>query len=461
LILQGSIQSALRVSRKIDRSLGKELKRANVVTAADLVDRISAFRFTAEASARDVEFFFDDAILLLESGDDSQRWRALERLATGFWSANHYRRWPSIQSLDLRAKLLKTLNIIVALRPLDEWITRFFHFCNDSEEQLVVIRQWLSQLPVRFPDSKAHRDAELIARLELGMFPYQTWNDAIAFIQPCIDSYNDHVRASAAGALARLQLEDVSGMPSFTKLMNQVAEWELERPGVAGPFWSEAELVCRGDCTRDQVIEWILTILEQRKGDEPCISAYDSLDFHAHKELAGSPQSIRRLMRCGREDIAAMAAADASRYIEGMREILEEIAGSSNYLNSRICSWSLAYIYRVAHPEALRRGFVRRDVREEGEVLLVFSPAHPDAYAATVYPPGSQSDGGVATYFDEDQSWQWIRRLTGSECGERKPGYADDAQSNYETGGTLVTLYGDRHEHLWSRVWVNWPKSKW
>lgn len=426
-----------------------------MVTAHDLVERISAFRFTAEVSALDVESFFDDAIVLLETGDQSQRWRALERLTIGFWSVHHYRRWPSIEALDLRAKLLKTLNIIVTLRPLDEWITRFFHFCSDSEEQLVVIGQWLGELPARFPDSKAHRDAELIARLELQMFPSQTWSDAIAFLQPCIDSYNDHVRAAAAGAIARLQVEDVAGMPSFTKLMKQVGAWEIERPGVAGPFWSESELVCRGDCTREQVIEWILTILEQRKGDEPCISAYDSIDFHAHKELAGSPPAIRRLMRCGREDIAAMAAADASRPIEGMRAILEEIAGSTNHLNSRICSWSLAYIYRYAHPEALRRGFVRREARGEGEVFLVFSPAHPDAYAATVYPPAQSN------HFNDAEAWDWICRLTGSDCSQRKLGYCDDTQSNFETAGTLATLYGDRYEHLWSRVWVNWPKSKW
>ena len=101
--------------------------------------------------------------------------------------------------------------------------------------------------------------------------------------------------------------------PPLPAMAETMAEIDIARPGVAGPFLAALyfDLECWHAAGAPDPAQWVLAILERRRAPEPdTLPVSVGIDFLAH-ELCVTPDHLRRLVTIGRRDIAQEAAADA------------------------------------------------------------------------------------------------------------------------------------------------------
>jgi hypothetical protein len=242
-------------------------------------------------------------------------------------------------------------------------------------------------------------------------------------------------------------------LPTNDEMLEQIMKWEIERPGIAGPFWSQFDFSYNADDhdNKTDIEQWMLTMIAQRKGEEPNLECYNGIDFHAHEVLSGNPTAIRKLIELGAEEIAAMAATEIDEPIDAMREILIDLGFSKNEMVRRICCWHLAYNYRFLHEQAKLHNLVRVEETRSAELFFVFDEAQTVPYAATIYPKRSA--------FNDHRAHKWLTKLTASE--DKFPGrdiYETPQQLSFEFGARRVTLYGDTTKRKWNRIWIKWPR---
>jgi hypothetical protein len=252
-------------------------------------------------------------------------------------------------------------------------------------------------------------EAALTIRVRLGAFG-DDWKSASPHLTDLLDHSSIQVRACAAVALGELITGDSIEHAGLGELLRDIHDKEIERPGIAGPFYG---VICYhldefpGD-GQALIKSWMLSILESRKVPEPPFLGFhfNGIDFHAHELFAGDPDGIRELMRVGRTDIAVAAAGDTNGLVEGMEDVLIELGNSNDAEVCRCASWHLTYHYRILHPHGQKRGFVSTIPLSGGEELFLNghpeSPHHP--YAAILYPPAGRP-------FTSDEARQWIDRL--------------------------------------------------
>jgi hypothetical protein len=422
----------------------------------EIREQIRAFRFDS-AEPKDWDLFFDLAVQLLDCKDRLAKGDAINRIYVGLRAEQRkdYRREHFVP-LPTEKRLPPILHAFAKQTDDFEFcIANFAHSVDlDSKpESRAIFESWLEDIAdvQRYPH--IHPDSILVGKLESGSYPKSDWEKAKNFLVPCLSSENAAVRASAAGALGKLYDEDIANLPPLLQMMKQVKAWDIEKPGVAGPFWTaiqfQFELEKTESASDFDITKWMLDILENRKGEEPRFYCYNGIDFHAHEVMSADLPAIRKLIEIKKEEIAAMAATEIDEPIEGMRELLIELGNSSNDQVCRTCCWHLAYNYKYLHPKGKDRDFVALEARIEGDVFLVLSNDK-IPYAATVYPKGDTMDDSTAML--------WIDRLVPS-LGRlpAKQTYQSKNHVTYDFGSTLATFYGDPEGKVWKRIWVKYP----
>ena len=442
-------------------------------TFSVMKERIDKFDLSRAHTPEEWQRYFDDGISVLDHVDYEMQEYALERIQKGIWSENsqHFDQDDfTVAAAALR--LQPVLEAILQQQEKERCLIRFTMWSLFSEEQKEFLSQWMNQAEA---DGIISEVAAAMARIQAELYPKEDWNLAKSFLEPFFDHPNDLLRAASGAAFGAMYLDGVDNLPLLDKVMQEVKEREIARPGFAGAFLGQLRMdsVAIAEIEEGGVnlSDWILEIIAKRSTDEPCVPCYNGIDFHAHEILRANPEAVRLLIDSGAESVAAMAATEEDRCIDGMQAHLEELALSADEFVSRICCWHLSGQYRFLHPEGERRGYVQLEEREDVDIFLVFNPEELEdrPYAATIYPKESSLTGQA--FLTDRVAWKWIDRLVPPELRAPmkdndwpyKTPQIDSDSAMYVYGVSVVDLFGDTETKKWSHVWVKWPlrSSEW
>ena len=237
-------------------------------------ERIDKFSLSRIHTPQEWQVFFEDGILLLDHPDEQTKYHAIERMQKAIWSENnqHYRQ-PDIAPVAADRRLLPILSAISTLG--DEWeqyLLRFTMWSSLSDEQKGVLSEWLAAKEV---ERIVTADTVSTAKIQAELYPANDWNEAKLFLEPLFNHRSDLLRAAAANAFGELYLNGAENLPPLDEVMEQVKQWEIERPGFAGPFIGQLLM----DFGQDGAIagsgvkltDWILEVIAKRRSDEPCV----------------------------------------------------------------------------------------------------------------------------------------------------------------------------------------------
>ena len=287
----------------------------------------------------------------------------------------------------------------------------------------------------------------------------------------CLDHGDDMVRAYAARALGnRYSDSSAEPSPSLRDFLTVLTAKELERPGIAGPFFSNwysglamDDFILRAGV---EVEDWFCTILAGRKHPEPdTLPCSNGIDFFAHEIFGGRAGYVRKLLDMGHRELALDAATEVDERIEDLEPILLELGDAAEPEICRRASWHLAYHYRRLHA-AGGRG-IRCSARLAERRRLFINLTEPAdgpryAYSATIVPRGSET-------FDEAAGAAALEAvLPHSMRGDLQPyGIPGDggepslyifgrsASARYACGA-LVQFRGDPEAKRWDSIRVIW-----
>lgn len=327
-----------------------------------------------------------------------------------------------------------------------------------------IVEEWIAALAAGSALELSARIAYLDGRA--------AWERPGESLVGCLDHSDDMVRAYAARALGNRycnsQAQLAPPLPEFVSLLTAK---EIERPGVAGPFFSNWYGFGMQDFAERagvQVEDWLCTILCQRQRPEPeTLPCSNGIDFFAHEIFGGRPGYVRRLLDMGHCELALEAATEVDHEIEDMGPILVELGNSAEAEICRRACWHLAYHYRRLHPAGEARGFVVRQALGPGVDLFINFVQPPEgrryAYAATIYPPpGETFDEATAaatlgTVLPPSLRGDLLPFGVPGDGGE--PGlYTFDghgANARYACGA-LVEFRGDVDTKRWNSIRVIW-----
>ena len=332
----------------------------------------------------------------------------------------------------------------------------------DCEPQAIV-EEWIAVLAGGSPLELAARIAYLDGRA-----PWQPPGESLV---GCLDHADDMVRAYAARALGRRYCDSKVQLPQpLPEFVGLLTAKEIERPGIAGPFFSNwygfgmADFVERAGV---QVEDWFCTILAQRRYPEPdTLPCSNGIDFFAHEVFGGRAGYVRRLLEMGQRELALEAATEIDDRVEDMKPILVELGYSADSEICRRASWHLAYHYRRLHPAGEARGFVARRALPGGAELFI-NLTDPQAgpyyaYSATIVPPiGQTFDDATAVAMLEivlPQSMRGELLPYGLPGDGGQPGLyeLDQTVSARYACGALVQFRGDVDTRFWDSIRVIW-----
>lgn len=430
-----------------------------------------------KVSGKEWDTVFESLLELLGANDPEIVDAALERTATAIWAEKYIPNQDPATGRDMSR--IRLAAVLARLEQRADVVDRVLGFASragsmaDDDEFQTDFLKWVDSFQPP-PDAAGEWDnATLTIRMKLGAFG-DDWETASPHLTDLLDHSALQVRAGAAAALGELITDETIEHARLGELMRDIHDREIERPGLAGPFYGAIchqldELPGSG---RALVKAWMLSILENRKAPEPPLPGFHfiGIDFHAHELFAEDPAGVRELIRIGRIDIAVAAAGDRNEIISGMRDVLIELGNSDDAEVCRLASWHLAYNYRTLHPRGQERGFVSTIPLSGGEALFLNghpeSPRHP--YAAILYPPAGRP-------FTSDETRQWIDRLlpsdirgpAGSFYPEGWPGQTlDGGQVSGDrvhfrwACGAVGSLKGDVPARLWDSFTIIWHGEK-
>lgn len=385
------------------------------------------------------------------------------------------------QTAEDRARQVarRTAELLPALAPLVRSGAMSLLRCTDhvveveslaDVEPQEIYREWIAS----FEDDPALALAARIAYLDAR----GPWESAGESLLGCLDHADDMVRAYAARALGQRYLNEATELtPPLPEMVAMLTAREIERPGIAGPFFSNWYAFGIEDFERHSGVEvedWFCTILANRRHSEPdTLPCSNGIDFFAHEVFGGRPGYVRRLLDMGHEELALQAATEVDERIDGMEPLLVELADRDDAEVCRLAAWHLAYNYRCLHPAGERRGFVgKRSLDAAADLFINLSPRPDggnDAYAAVLYPPpGETFDAAAAAACLErvlPESMRGEILPYGIPGDDGKPGlyiHGRSANARYRCGA-LVELRGDVAAQRWERIRILWhgPPGAW
>jgi hypothetical protein len=353
---------------------------------------------------------YRESIQLLENPNPQTRASTWERLKKALRSeSDRIRNDAEATDLQLIPRFQSILEAIATLIPTRiELLEEFWGEFGDAynrEPYSSLILPWLNQLASTEIGKNQLSDRILAAKILFGGCG-ANWTEAGTALLAALDHQDLTVRACASDRIGRfclqafLKREDLwewmededaykrdreatIGIPTFASLQDLIRTKEIERPGVAGPFFQKTHTLLDSR-------NWLLDVLAQSPHPEPYIRNFSiNLAFEAHERFSKDPDAIRRLIDMGRTDIAVMAATDESLKIPEIEPLLIEIGHSNDLEIARLAAWHLAYHYHHLHPQGAELEYVELVSHlTEIDLFLLFSRREPleSPYAAVIYP---------------------------------------------------------------------------
>lgn len=284
------------------------------------------------------------------------------------------------------------------------------------------------------------------------------WKEAQLNLLAALDHPHPSVRACAAQKIGEFYQYGDPDMPPINEMMQLIKDKEIERPGIAEPFFDpicfDFKNIQQSYETQIDVCQWILDILENRKSSKPKLKLKYfgvSIDFQAHELLSNNPSHIQHLIKIGRFDIAVLAATDRERKIEALEHILMDLGNHNEPEIVRLASWHLAYYYHRLHPKGEEMNFVKLiSELADIDVFLNFSSDSKPPYAAIIY---SKDDNKL---MNNQTAWTWINKLfPESVRGKVVPNTwdnEDEVTYQYECG--YIQFRGSVERKEWESVTI-------
>jgi len=271
-----------------------------------------------------------------------------------------------------------------------------------------------------------------------------------------LDDESDYVRACAAKRLGDWCNETTT--PTATSLFDLVGAKDIQRPGVAGPFWSGRAF---RHCGKPDPSEWMLDILAKRVSSEPANLPFNGIDFHLHELCDSSPECVELMLRLGHKELALETALEQLAAVSGMRPILVRFGDDPDPNVAVRAIQHLAMYYCVLHARAAEFHVTRMlnwDTRAIAFKLQVGADPHA-SLVNVLYPREGSS-------FTDDDAWSLINRVVDStRRGPLLPHElaSDDAPAPYRVGSQLlfrfdragIELQGDVDAKLWTRLEIH------
>lgn len=274
---------------------------------------------------------------------------AIERLMTAvFWS--EFWRGPQHATRDEAAKarlawLLSEIERAHAIHP--DIIPRFLvglRYQGDDEPYTTPLLAWLDSLDGKQSHSI---DAGLLQGTRLMVSRNsKTLRTDLTQHMALLDHPSDYVRGCAAYLLGNVCDEETE--PDKNTLFHIVGAKERARPGIAGPFWSPQHTAL--DAAEWQhVTQWMLDLLEQRKGAPPWLPfmPFNDIEFHLHELCCRSPEHKWRILRGGHAALALMTATEIAGRVEGVEPVLRSLAEHTDPRIAAAASRHLAAHYET------------------------------------------------------------------------------------------------------------------
>lgn len=358
---------------------------------------------------------------------------------------------------QVRASQVSLLSCVDDLRHVEELV-------EVAPQQ--VARSWIDELAGDSPVGLAARIAYLDGRT--------TWGSGasdVASLLAHLDHDDAMVRAYASRSLGRRYCEgEAETLPPLPELLASLTEREVERPGVAGPFfsnWYDHGIAEFGALAAVDVEEWVCTILARRRQPEPdLLPCSNGIDFFAHELFGGQAGYVRRLLDMGHERLAVEAATEVDERIDELAPLLVELGDRADDEVCRLASWYLASHFRRLHPAGEARGFVSARALDRGAEVFVNLSRLPDggsyAYAAALFPaPGEVFDeerarGLVESVLPAPLRGELVTFGMPGDGGE--PGhyvYGRTASARY-SGGAMIQYRGDPLAKRWEWIRIVW-----
>jgi hypothetical protein len=271
-----------------------------------------------------------------------------------------------------------------------------------------------------------------------------------------VDDESDYVRACAAKRLG--DWCDETTTPTATSLFDLVGAKDIQRPGVAGPFWSGHQYK---HCGKPVPAEWMLDILAKRLNSEPANLPFNGIDFHLHELCDSSPESVELILRLGHKELALETALERGAAVSGMRPILVRFGDDPDPNVAVRAIQHLAIYYCVLHARAAEF-HVNRLLNWDTRAIAFKLQVGEDPHARRVnvlYPREGSS-------FTDDDAWALINRVVDpTRRGPLLPHElaSDDAPAPYRLGSQLlfrfgranIELQGDVDAKLWTRLEIH------
>jgi hypothetical protein len=400
----------------------------------------------------------------LLNADQSIRKQALERLGMGvLWAESASLRWGKEDGVayahDSLARLAWLLREVEAAHDVHPDIIPAFlgdlRYKGHDEPFRSALVAWLGRMrdapPPGVDAGVVEGTLVLMRRLDA-----DDADDMTAFTE-LLDHPHGYVRACAARKLG-----DVVSGPEAAPMFALIAEKELPRPGVAGPFWTEWHGM-RDDVPVDPV-DWMMDLLERRQGAPPADLPFNDIAFYLHELCDHSPETVERMMRGGHLGLAVMTATETHGVVPGMEPLLMQLADRAEPELAGPAQFHLACHYRILHP-GVADGAIRRwrDWSPEADLFSFHWGEQRLLWFIVVYP---REDGGA---LDDASAWSLIDRLLPphlrGELARHHLDWPNDGEPRaFRIGGALswcfasgahLSLSGDPDAKAWTRIEIN------
>lgn len=414
--------------------------------------------------AKDWNSFFTQIFSLLDSAEESNTFRILEKIKNAIWAeqyGNNKHDFPAQQRLEKTLVLLKgKVSVIQHIQyllqnpPLEDYDFNDFLY------------QWLLENKPLHVKEEDWQHLVIEAEILLKLFSDKD-------LMPYLEHKNVRIRSFAARKLGEIYdsycdlnqevicfLDSPYQKPSidFPEIVQIILEKEIEAPGIAGAFLGAIYYSLEEIYQKYPEInfkDWILEILAKRKQPEPHLPV-NGIDFYAHEILAKDPEYIQKLIDLKLENIAIMAATQV--YHPDLKNILIQLTQHHTLKIKKLACWHLAYHYQTLEASCIH--FVEKIVNKNAEIFLNYEEDNAP-YAAIIY---------LKEALNDSKAWQWIDIIVPKALqGEKtlpllaKPFQSTEKGSvvnntvNWNIGqGIVVTFEGDIEKRLWHRLQVIW-----
>ncbi|MDP9840464.1 hypothetical protein J2T09_005251 [Neorhizobium huautlense] len=384
----------------------------------------------------------------------------MERLATAvFWAEAQQER--QVPNQEKRQRLDWLIGVIESAIQRHADVLPLFlkqlHYKGDDPDFADGLLAWLHSLQEKQIPGPQQDRIEAAKILIGGLAP---WTGSI--LPPLLDHPSDHVRACAACVLGRSgqgfdEEDDRSDRAFFAAL----TEKEIERPGIAGPYWSGTGLMYGDWHELDfDVVDWMLDIIERRRGPEPEDMPFNGIDFHIHELAAGDPQAVRRMIAAGNLELAVMTATELQSRVEVMIPILSELSEINDQRIAAQAQIHLAHFYGILHhrtfPERIRclenwrkgaRAFVIRygEPRRDNGQLVIF-PANDAGFS------DDEATAIIDLAISPDLRGKLQRHYLAAHDAEPAPYRLGRDELRSYASGANITLVGSDDGPGWQRI---------